>query len=180
MCLIAGLHPCIFKSATVCLIYFFLLVDMEIIVSQTESTGSDGRRRAPGLLPGLTLRPPHHFIIIFFSPLASSSPPPPSNCPEECLFSGIRAQARQCVSFSKGMGDWQGHDLLYFLGPFVIPRRGRGHGELPWRRSALSSSQPSLASTETFLLFFFFFLPRPPSALRSRIPDGVTHSLQLC
>lgn len=146
---------------------------MEIIVSQTESTGSDRRRRAPGFLPGLTLRL-HIILLLFFFPLASSSPPPPSNCPKECLFSGIRAQARQCVSFSKGMGDWQGHDLLYFLGPFVIPRRGRGHGELPWRRSALSSSQPSLASTETFLLFFFLFPSPSPFCWRSRIPDGVT------
>lgn len=150
---------------------------MEIIVSQTESTGSDGRRRAPGFLPGLTLRPHIILLLFFFFPFASSSPPPLSNCPEECLFSGIRAQARQCVSFSKGMGDWQGHDLLYFLGPFVIPRRGRGHGELPWRRSALSSSQPSLASTETFLPFFFFFLPRPPSA---GDPEFLMGSLTRC
>lgn len=147
---------------------------MEIIVSQT---GRDGRRRAPGFLPGLTLRPHIVLFFFFFSALAPSPPPPPSNCPEECLFSGIRAQARQCVSFSKGMGDWQGHDLLYFLGPFVIPRRGRGHGELPWRRSALSSSQPSLASTETFLLFFFFFLPRPPSA---GDPEFLMGSLTRC
>lgn len=49
------------------------------------------------------------FWLLLLLPVARNA----SNCPEECLFAGVRAQARQCVSFSKGMEDWQGHDLPY-------------------------------------------------------------------
>lgn len=34
-----------------------------------------------------------------------------SNCPEECLFSGIRVQVGHCLSSSKDTSDWQGRDL---------------------------------------------------------------------
>lgn len=52
------------------------------------------------------------------------------NCQEKCLFSGIRVQARQCLSFSKGIRDWQGHDLLY-LQIFCDSLEGLRPGELP-------------------------------------------------
>lgn len=75
-----------------------------------DSTESDGTERFSGFLTGFPSHP--HVILLFFTLLLLVARNA-SNCPEECLFSGIRAQARQRVSFSKGTDDWQGHDLLY-------------------------------------------------------------------
>lgn len=65
MCLIAGLHPCIFKSSTVCLIYFFLrwhgnyCFANRIYWKWQEKVSAWFSAR-------VNVAPPHHFIIFFF------------------------------------------------------------------------------------------------------------------
>lgn len=130
---------------------------MEIIVSQTKSTESD---KVVVLFPArFTFAPPHHLIKFFFGFFFSSRLLAMPQIARRNAY--LRASELRPDNVCPFQRVWRIGRAMIFLTcrSFVIPQRGRGHGELPWRRSALSPSQSSLASTQTF------FLPSPPSAL---------------
>lgn len=153
---------------------------MEIIVSQTESTGSDGRRRAPGFLPGLTLRPHIVLFFLFFFRLSSFSSSSSLKLPGGMLiFRHQSAGQTMCVLF-KGYGGLAGPWSSLLSRSFC----DSPEGPRPWRaplaplRSLIQSAFISLHGN--IPSFLFLFSSPSPFCWRSGIPDGVTHSLQLC